>query len=144
MRRTTTRVMNAGLGRQQAARLLGGCRSASIWRSDKPKDSIVSDLQDLNPQSTREKRFADEDTRPTGTLSQDTAAGIPHFACPSVEWFSPTLDLMDPGMAPRMDQREGDSSYGKDDIRTFCASALLDALAFFAHNAHVQGARRRR
>jgi hypothetical protein len=36
-----------------------------------------------------------------------------------------------------MDQREGDSSYGKDDIRTFCAGALLDALAF-AHNAHLQ------
>jgi hypothetical protein len=93
--------MNAGLGRQQAVRLLGGSRSASIWRSDKTKDSIVSDpVQDLNPQSTREKRFADEDTRPTSTLSQDTAAGIPHFACPSVEWFSPTLDLMDPRHGP--------------------------------------------
>merc|ERR1712183_121188 len=78
MRRATTlRVMNARLGGQQAARLLGGCRSASIWRSDKTKDSIVSDpVQDLNPQSTREKTFADEDTRPTSTLSQDTAAGV--------------------------------------------------------------------
>jgi hypothetical protein len=78
--RRATRVMNAGLGGQQAARLLGGCRSASIWRSDKTKDSIVSDpVQDLNPQSTREKRFADEDTRPISTLSQDTAAGNPRF-----------------------------------------------------------------
>jgi hypothetical protein len=67
--------MNVTMNGSPAARLLGGCRSASIWRSDKPQDSLVSDLQDLNPQSTREKRFADEDTRPISSLSQDTASG---------------------------------------------------------------------
>ena len=86
--------MNMTLSGPSAARLLGGCRSASIWRSDKAQDTIVSDLQDLNPQSTRERGFADEDTRPISSLSQDTASG----------------------MAPRMDKREGDSSYGKEDI----------------------------
>ena len=97
MRRATTRAINTmNMSGSPAARLLGGCRSASIWRSDKPQDSLVSDLQDLNPQSTREKRFADDDTRPISSLSQDTASGV----------------------GPRMDKREGDSSYGKDDIRS--------------------------
>jgi hypothetical protein len=72
MRRVTTRAVSVSASR---ARLLGGCRSASLLRSDKAQENMVTDMQDLNPQSTREKRFADDDTRPIGTLSQDTAQG---------------------------------------------------------------------
>lgn len=54
---------------------------ATMWRSDKTRDSMVNDLQDLNPQSVRDKRMTNDDTRPISNLSMDDAQGAVLLSC---------------------------------------------------------------